>query len=105
MKTLKQIQEEKPLFILDKKGRKIELGDILKIYHFTGARRKKYFMYKQVISEVSRFSNDKSFFLISNLALRDSSYHLEKDNSLHNEIEIVQSITKVHFEDRTKYKQ
>ena len=95
-KTLEQIQEEKPLFILDKKGRKIELGDILKIYHFTGVRRKKYFMYKQV-----RSCNDESF-LISNLTIPDSSYHLEKDNLLHNEIEIVQSITEVNFEDRIK---
>lgn len=105
MKTLEQIQEKK--FILDKKGRKLELGDILKIYHFTGARRKKFYIYKQVISEVSKFNNDKSFFLISHLSFpdRDASYHLLKDNLIHEEIEIIQSKSQVDFEDRIKYKQ
>ena len=30
----------------DKYGRTIEHGDLLKVFHFTGARRKKYYMYK-----------------------------------------------------------
>lgn len=34
--------------ILDKKGRKVEHGDLLKVFHFIGARRKKYYMYKIV---------------------------------------------------------
>jgi len=33
----------------DKNGIEIEEFDVLKVYHFTGARRKKYFMYKVVI--------------------------------------------------------
>lgn len=36
----------------DKTGRQIKVGDVLKVYHFQGARwRKHYFMYKQVIGE------------------------------------------------------
>lgn len=34
----------------DKKGRLVEVGDVLKVYHFTGGRRKKYYMYKLVMS-------------------------------------------------------
>jgi len=33
--------------LLDKHGRLIEEMDLLKVYHFTGARRKKQYMYKQ----------------------------------------------------------
>jgi len=31
----------------DKKGLPIRHGDLLKVFHFTGARRKRYYMYKQ----------------------------------------------------------
>lgn len=33
----------------DKFGIEIEECDILKVYHFTGARRKKYYMYKMAV--------------------------------------------------------
>lgn len=33
----------------DKRGRKIEQGSVLKVFHFTGARRKRYFMYKVAV--------------------------------------------------------
>lgn len=36
--------------VLDKTGREIEPGDILKVFHFTGARRKRHWMYKQALS-------------------------------------------------------
>jgi hypothetical protein len=31
----------------DKHGREIEPGDILRVFHFTGANRKRHYMYKQ----------------------------------------------------------
>lgn len=34
--------------MIDKKGKTIKEWDLLKIYHFTGARRKKYYMYKWI---------------------------------------------------------
>lgn len=37
-----------PKPIYDKKGREIQFLDLIQIYHFTGARRKKHYMYKQV---------------------------------------------------------
>lgn len=33
----------------DKHGRAMKIGDVLKVFHFIGARRKRYFMYKQII--------------------------------------------------------
>ena len=33
----------------DKRGRRISVGAVLKVYHFTGARRKRYFMYKVAV--------------------------------------------------------
>jgi hypothetical protein len=34
--------------IFDKNGIEVEEFDLVKVYHFTGARRKKYYMYKWV---------------------------------------------------------
>lgn len=33
----------------DKHGRAMKMGDVLKVFHFVGARRKRYFMYKQIV--------------------------------------------------------
>jgi hypothetical protein len=35
--------------IFDKNGVAIEPNDVLKVYHFTGARRKKHYMYKLAV--------------------------------------------------------
>lgn len=40
---------KKEMKIYDKNERLIREHDLLKIYHFTGARRKKYYMYKWVV--------------------------------------------------------
>ena len=32
----------------DKHRRPLRVGDVLKVFHYTGARRKKYYMYKQI---------------------------------------------------------
>ena len=81
--------EEK--FILDRKGKKIKIGDVLKIYHFKGSRRKHY-MYKQVIGHHSseRLGN---YFSVAHFYNPDQSkqfYYLEKDNKQHEEIEIIE---------------
>lgn len=41
--------------ILDKCGREIEVGDLLKMFHFTGQRQKKYYMYKLVYKNEGYF--------------------------------------------------
>jgi hypothetical protein len=40
--------------LLDKHGREIMRGDILKVDHFIGARRKRYYMYKQCLGITPR---------------------------------------------------
>jgi hypothetical protein len=46
----------------DKTGREIMVGDVLKVYHFTAAlRRKKHYMYKHVISD-GTFRDGTPFF-------------------------------------------
>jgi hypothetical protein len=35
--------------LYDKMGREIMCGDVLKVFHFTGTRRKRYYMYKHVV--------------------------------------------------------
>lgn len=35
--------------VTDKNGREIRRGDIVKVYHSMGARRKRYYMYKQCL--------------------------------------------------------
>lgn len=89
--------------IYDKNRRPILIGDILKIFHFTGARKKRYYMYKQVIG-VHTFGEGK-FYTISHLEMDDSSYYLKLDGEVHSEIEIVQSngeLGDIYFEDRIK---
>lgn len=38
-----------PQKFIDKNGREIVPGDLLKSYHFTGARKKKYFLYHTAV--------------------------------------------------------
>jgi hypothetical protein len=72
----------------DKNGREIMPGDTLKVYHFTGARRKKHFMYKFVKS-VQPFKGGECF-VIDHLNLKEGLYFMPNDGFQHDEIEIVQ---------------
>ncbi len=78
-------------FILDKKGKRIKVGDVLKIYHFKGTRRKHY-MYKQVIENL-RSDRLGSYFAVAHFYNPNQSkqfYYLEKDSKQHEEIEIIE---------------
>lgn len=33
----------------DKHGRRVQPGDVVKVFHFIGARRKKHYMYKTIV--------------------------------------------------------
>ena len=84
--------------VLDKTGREIKVGDVLKVYHFQGARwRKHYFMYKQVIGECTLGRTPAPYLQVSNLNMKlfdekDGGYWLAKDGTVHEHIEIVQGI-------------
>lgn len=88
--------------LYDKNRRPIEVGDILKVYHFTGARRKRHYMYKQVMdrSTVGR-QKPVPVFNVSHLSLKHDGYCEFIDNRILDNTEIVQSVD-ANFENRTK---
>lgn len=81
-------------FILDKTGREILPGDILKIFHFS-SRNKRYYMHKQVVKVRLLGEKKRAFLLISHLSSRkqkgsDDTYFELMDGQIHDDIEIVQ---------------
>lgn len=87
--------------IYDKTGREIMQGDVLKVFHFTDHRRKRHYMYKQVVCERLLGKNQNAYWYLSHLNQRDDGYHLAKDGTIHRGYEIVQSID-CCFEDRPR---
>jgi hypothetical protein len=71
----------------DKKGRMIQKYDVLKVYHFTGSRNKKYYMYKHVIEDKAINGN---YFTVSSLSRDNHTYSLGMYLGICNDIEIVQ---------------
>jgi len=82
----------------DKTGRQIMVGDVLKVYHFRGARwRKDYFMFKQVVGTRVLGKSGDEYLLVSHLNMKpadgpDGGYHLAQDGTHHSDIEIVQGL-------------
>lgn len=94
--------------LYDKHGREIMLGDVLKVFHFTGIRRKRHFMYKHVTERATLgTANPKPAFKLSHLNLRPESYYWEIIDGRHLEdYEIVQGFGDSYapFDDRPKHK-
>ncbi|MBD9542903.1 hypothetical protein IB276_26000 [Ensifer sp. ENS04] len=87
--------------IHDKTGREIMVGDVLKVYHFTAAlRRKKHFMYKQVVG-TRTFRDGTPCLEVSHLDLSNEHYVLVCDGAILGDHEIIQSIDCKH-EDRPR---
>lgn len=89
------------IFVLDKNSRPILVGDILKVFHFIGARRKKYFMYKQVVGFQPYHPN--KFYQVSHLNMKnmddnDSNYPIMLDGKRLDDVEIVQGAFDDHEE-------
>ena len=76
--------------IYDKNGREIKVGDTLKIFHFVGARRKKYYMYKYVHSVVLLSGGKSAYLKVKHLSPEDKHYHIALNGKKHQDIEIVQ---------------
>ena len=74
----------------DKNGREILAGDTLKIYHFTGARRRKHFMYKFVDGILPNNRGENTYLKILHLDCARGSYLMALDGKSHDDIEIVQ---------------
>lgn len=84
----------------DKTGRQIEPGDVLKVFHFTGQRNKRYFMYKQALG-TKTLGSGSEYMMISHLELK-GDYYLERcDGRSLPDYEIVQSID-AQFERRPR---
>ena len=74
----------------DKNGRSIEVGDVLKVFHFTGARRKRYYMYKQAKGLVHLGDEKHPFMEFSHLGKSGGSYDLHMNGKILTDYEIVQ---------------
>lgn len=84
-------------FLLDKNGREILVGDVVKVFHFVGARRKRYYMYKWVKERVM-LGKEKQYpaFKMSHLTagnVDDSYYEMLNGRKLEG-VEIIQGYGK-----------
>lgn len=89
--------------LYDRTGREIMLGDVLKVYHFTGRNRKRHYMYKQV-TMIGPINHDGQchYLHLSHLNLgRDPGYCEFLDGRTLTDYEIVQSVDAA-FEDRPR---
>ena len=109
IKTLEQcVEEQNKLYernekmemAFDKHGREIMVGDTLKVYHFTGAKNKKHYMYKYVSGKTNKY------FVIANLDTDKTTYRMNIDGNIHKDIEIVQGfgVDGVPFDQRIEVK-
>ncbi|MFN3321312.1 MAG: hypothetical protein ACK43M_21430 [Allorhizobium sp.] len=84
--------------IFDKNGREVMVGDVLKVYHFTAAlRRKKHYMYKQVMI-ADKFRDGTDILRVGHLDLTDDFYTLICDGKHLPDHEVIQSIKCDHHE-------
>jgi len=100
----------------DKNMRPLRVGDVLKVYHFTGARRKKHYMYKQIVGTRwlggAKLRDGSTvpmveYFDVSHLNMgRDDGYTIGMDEGVLHDYEIVQGLDVYpdNWEDREKVK-
>lgn len=79
-------------FVLDCKGREILPGDTLKVFHFIGARRKRCYMYKYVLSVYKHpnWAEGLDALRISHLNPQADSYLVLRRGQTEQDYEIVQ---------------
>ena len=78
-------------YILDKHGREIKPGDVLKVLHFIGSRKKRHFMYKWVLRVEKLGKNKTQWLRVSHLTtgnVEDGCW-LQMDGRKLEEFEIV----------------
>lgn len=87
--------------VRDKRGIPIERGDIVKVFHFIGARRKRHYMYKQCLGIGTYRCGSTEYMFFSHLNFVDD--HGSSDGPYHERLgqkldhyEIVQSINCDH---------
>lgn len=86
------------LDLYDTKGIPIRRGDLVKVFHFIGARKKRHYMYKQCLGYYGIGPEGKSPYLrfghlnFAEDGGRNHSYLMRPDGSVLDDYEIVQSI-------------
>jgi hypothetical protein len=87
------------LRLFDKRGITFHRGDVVKVFHFIGARRKRHYMYKQVLGfKMIGPTKSSPYFKFGHLNMPDDpedhdGYYLEApDGRVLSGYEIVQSI-------------
>lgn len=83
--------------LYDKTGREIKIGDLLKIFHFVGARRKRHFMYQQVVEE-THTADGLSWLKVDYLNLSGATYMVLCDERVRKDYEIIQSVKCDHHD-------
>lgn len=87
--------------LYDKTGREIKIGDVVKVYHFTAAiRRKRHYMYKQAIN-IREWESGFKAMRFSHLDMNEGGYYEALDGRIMEDYEIVQSIDAA-FHDRPR---
>lgn len=88
--------------LYDKTGRQILIGDVLKVFHFIGRRRKRHYMYKHVVGV--KEINGTEYLVLDHLDKEPSTYTLRMDNSILEDYEIVQGYSDngTSYEDRPR---
>ena len=88
--------------IYDKNGLPIRQGDIVKMFHFIGARGKRHYMYKQAGETVILGkAKPEPFMRFSHLDLTDAYFVEILDDRKRDDFEIVQGV-EAFWEDRHK---
>jgi hypothetical protein len=79
--------------LYDRKGCPIERGDIVKVFHFIGARGKRYYIYKQALGLTTFGSGVVQYMRFSHLLLdgQDRPYTECADGRVLRDYEVVQS--------------
>lgn len=85
----------------DKTGREIMVGDVVKIFHYIGARRKHHYMYKHVTGVREWPSGFRALFFDHLTMQKDDGFYVALDDRHYSDYEIVQSIDAA-FEDRPR---
>ena len=90
--------------LYDKRGIPIERGDVVKVFHFVGSRRKQHFMYHQCLGTREIGAAPTPYLAFSHLNFiedhlkRDGPYLERPDGRILKDYEIVQSIDCKHDE-------
>lgn len=92
----------------DKNGIPFAIGDVVKVFHFIGARRKRHYMYKQVVAERT-WPSGFCCLVFSHLNLlptesKDGGFYVAKDGRRYPDYEIVQCCSRYpdHFSTRPR---